>query len=79
MGLEVCQFLCGILTLAHESPIKKYGWMFIVVVVLRVAGSCAANPVIYGILDKRLLKFWKHCRKNTLRPQEQPVVGETPL
>jgi hypothetical protein len=71
-----------ILTLAHVPSIKKYVWMFGVGVLLRAAGSCAANPVIYGILDKKLLKFWKHCRKpSTRRPQEQLVqhVGETPL
>ncbi|CAB3987655.1 ---NA--- [Paramuricea clavata] len=69
-----------IFTLAHEyNSIEKYVWMFIVGVVLRLAGSYSANPVIYGILDKKLLTFWKDCRKNTLRPQEQPVICETTL
>ena len=72
-----------ILAIAFDyHAIGKYVWMFGVGVVLRVAGSCAANPVIYGILDKQLLKFWKHClKRNTRRPQERAVqhVGETPL
>jgi hypothetical protein len=72
-----------ILAIAFEyHSIGKYVWMFGFGVVLRVAGSCSANPVIYGILDKQLLKFWKHCCKpNTRRPQEHLVqhVGETPL
>jgi hypothetical protein len=72
-----------ILAIAFDyHSIGKYVWMFGVGVVLRLAGSCSANPVIYGILDKQLLKFWKHCLKpNTRRPQEQLVqhVGESPL
>ncbi|CAB4013886.1 substance-P receptor-like [Paramuricea clavata] len=69
-----------IFTLAHEyNSIKKYVWMESLGVLLRVAGSYLANPVIYGILDRKLLTFWKHCRKKTLRPQEQPVICETLL
>ena len=30
---------------------------------LRIAGSHSANPLIYGILDKKLFQFWKLCRK----------------
>ena len=77
-------FVWYIFTLAVEyNSIKKYVWMNSLCVLLRLAGSYSTNPVIYGILDKQLLKFWKHCRKNTRRPhvQEQlvPHVGETPL
>ena len=42
--------------------------------VLRVAGSHSVNPVIYGILDKKLLTFWKLCpwrkRTNLYGPRE---------
>jgi hypothetical protein len=74
-----------IFTLAHESnSIKKYVWMNSLGVLLRLACSYSANPVIYRILDKKLLKFWKHCcmqAEHTRRPREQLVqhVGETPL
>ena len=30
---------------------------------LQIAGWHSANPLIYGILDKKLIKFWKLCHK----------------
>jgi hypothetical protein len=39
-------------------------WFYDLVQVLRVAGCHSVNPLIYGILDKKLFKFWKLCRKN---------------
>jgi hypothetical protein len=47
----------------------KYVWINYLANVLRVAGSHSVNPLIYGILDKRLLTFWKLCRKKKQRPQ----------
>jgi hypothetical protein len=49
--------------------LKKYVWILYLANVLRVAGSHSVNPLIYGILDKRLLTFWKLCRKKKQRPQ----------
>ena len=43
----------------------KYGAVFGVGEILRIAASCAANPLIYGILDKKLRTFWKFCRTKT--------------
>ena len=39
----------------------KYVWVQYFTRVLRIAGSHAVNPLIYGIFDKKLLKFWKCC------------------
>jgi hypothetical protein len=39
-------------------------WFYYLVLVLGVAGCHSVNPLIYGILDKKLFKFWKLCRKN---------------
>ena len=42
--------------------IMKFRWVRYCVNILRLAGSHSVNPLIYGILDKKLLKFWKLCR-----------------
>ena len=39
----------------------KYVWVGYFSSVLNMAGSHSVNPLIYGILDKKLLKFWKWC------------------
>ena len=49
----------------------KFGWVFWVANVLRIAGSHSANPLIYGILDKNILTFWKCCCKKKQRTQEK--------
>ena len=49
---------------------KLYVYTFNIGIVLRIAGSHSLNPLLYGILDKRLLTFWKLCRKKKRRPQE---------
>jgi hypothetical protein len=58
-----------ILYIAEEQNLfMKYVWFTYFANVLRVAGSHSVNPVIYGILDKKLLTaFWKLCltRKRT--------------
>ena len=41
----------------HNLPV----WFLRLCLVLRVAGSHAINPLIYGIFDKKLLAFWKLC------------------
>ncbi len=46
--------------------LMKYFWIRYLANVLRVAGSHSLNPLIYGILDKQLFKFWKICRKKKL-------------
>ena len=60
-----------ILVIAEEYHIvTKSIWFIYLANVLRVAGSISANPLIYGILDKKLLTYWKLCRKKKQRPQE---------
>ena len=44
--------------------------------VLRVVGSHSVNPLIYGILDKKLLTFWKVCRKKKQRPQGTELIRQ---
>ena len=39
----------------------KFVWLGYFVYALRAAGSHSINPLIYGILDKKLLAFWKCC------------------
>ena len=48
----------------------KYVWVRYFANGLGVAGSHSINPLIYGILDKKLLTFWKCCRKKKRRTQE---------
>ena len=58
-----------ILYIAEERHLlKKYVWILYLASVLRVAGSHSVNPLIYGRLDKKLLPFWKLCRKKKQRP-----------
>jgi hypothetical protein len=50
--------------------VKKNIWfIYLANIILRVAGSISANPLIYGILDKKLLTYWKLFRKKKQRPQ----------
>ena len=59
-----------ILYIAGENHfLMKYVWIGYLADVLRVAGSHSVNPLIYGRLDKKLLPFWKLCRKKKQRPQ----------
>jgi hypothetical protein len=59
-----------ILYIAGENHfLLKYVWIVYLASVLRVVGSHSVNPLIYGTLDKRLLTFWKLCRKKNQRPQ----------
>ena len=48
----------------------KFGWVFWIANILAIAGSHSANPFIYGILDKKLLTFWKCCCKKKRRTQQ---------
>jgi hypothetical protein len=59
-----------ILFIAGENDfLMKYVWLIYLARVPRVAGSHSVNPLIYGRLDKKLLPFWKLCRKKKQRPQ----------
>ena len=61
--------------------VMKYVWVGYFADVLAVAGLHSVNPVIYGILDKQLLAFWKCCCKKKRKTQESQaavvVLGET--
>ena len=48
----------------------KFVWVLYIANILRIAGSHSANPFIYGVLDKKLLTFWKCCYKKKRRTQE---------
>jgi hypothetical protein len=53
-----------ILYIAEENIfLMENVWLIYFANGLRVAGSHSVNPLIYGILDKKLLTFWKLCRK----------------
>ena len=57
-----------------QNDISNYLWIFRFGGVLRTAGSCSVNPVIYGMLDKKLLKFLRVCLKNRQKAQENEAV-----
>jgi hypothetical protein len=59
--------VCFILYIAGGKQVYTYA----IGTLLRVAGSHSVNPLIYGILDKRLLTFWKLCRKTKRRSRER--------
>jgi hypothetical protein len=59
----------------EQNLFMKYVWITYFAHVLRVAGSHSVNPVIYGILDKKLLTFWKLCPMRKRRPEENIVVA----
>ena len=52
----------------------KYVWVGYFAHVLGVAGSHSLNPLIYGILDKQLLPFWKCCCKKKRKTQESQAA-----
>ena len=52
----------------------KYFWLLFLSDTLQVAGSQSVNPIIYGILDKNLLTFWKCYSKKKRRTQETVVA-----
>jgi hypothetical protein len=59
-----------ILYIAEEHHfLMKNVWILYSANVVRVGGSHSVNPLIYGILYKKLLAFWKICRKKKQRPQ----------
>ena len=48
--------------------LTKHTWILHLGSVLKVAGSCSVNPLIYGVLDAKLLKFSRICSKKKRRP-----------
>ena len=54
--------------------LMKYGWAEHFVYAIGLAGSHSFNPLIYGILDKTLLSFWKCCFTKKRRSQENSIV-----
>ena len=53
-----------ILLIAERSDVLiKHEWIWYLAFVLQAAGSSSVNPLIYGIFDKKLLKFWRICSK----------------
>ena len=61
-----------ILYIAGENHfLLKYVWIEYLANVLRVVGSHSVNPLIYGRLDKKLLPFWKLCRKRKQRNHKE--------
>ena len=65
LELEISLSLSGIFWTSLEKNyfLMENVWTEYLAEVLRVAGSHSVNPLIYGILDKNLLTFWKLCRK----------------
>ena len=63
------------LRIAKEySLLRKNLWIEYCAHIVRVAGSHSANPLIYGILDKKLLKFWKRRDTRNRRSPRQWTV-----
>ena len=55
----------------EQVPFAKYIWIFFLANILTVAGSHSVNPLIYGILDKKLFNFWKLWRKMKKRGSQE--------
>ena len=56
--------VCYIGYIAGQGNLNlQYSWFWYFARVLRLAGSHSINPLIYGILDKKLLTFWKCCSR----------------
>ena len=58
------------ITAGEDQVQMKYGWVGYLSNVLKIAGSHSVNPLIYGILDKKLLAFAKFCCKKKRRTQD---------
>ena len=58
-------FMCDII--GEYRFLMKFVCDHYIANILRIAGSHSANPFIYGILDKKLLTFWKFCCKKKRR------------
>ena len=58
------------ITAGEEQVRMKYGWVGYLSIVVKITGSHSVNPLIYGILDKKLLAFAKFCCKKKRRTQE---------
>ena len=48
----------------------KHIWVLYIGYTLIAAGTASANPLIYGILDRRMFRFLKLCRKKRQTPEE---------
>ena len=61
--------------------VMKYVWVGYFADVLAVASSHSVNPLIYGLLNKQLLPFWKCCCEKKQKTQESQAavvaLGET--
>ena len=53
------------------SLLRENLWIEYCAHIVRVAGSHSVNPLIYGILDKKLLKFWKRRDTRNRRSRRQ--------
>ena len=59
----------------EDNFLMKYGWIWYnFAYFLEIAGSHSANSLIYGILDKQLLTFWKCCCKKKRRTKENEKI-----
>ena len=68
--LPNCVWIIWWIASGQNLPMKN-NWLKDFGSVLRVAGSNSVNPLIYGILDKKLVKFWKR------RQREEQMTQET--
>ena len=57
----------------HHLQIK-YDWVKYFADVLKIAGCHSVNPLIYGILDEKLLAFSKYCSKKKRKTQEDEKI-----
>ena len=55
---------------ADQNVLSKHFFLMIAGNVLLVAGTHSANPLIYGMIDKRMFRFLKLCRNKTQTPVE---------
>ena len=65
----------------EDHLLMKHVWGTYFTHAVAVAGSHSINPLIYGILDKQLVAFWKCCCKKKQKTRENQaavvVLGDT--
>ncbi len=61
-NLPMSMWYIWIIAGLKHLAIKNF-WVHNASRILLIVGSCSANPLIYGILDRKLLTFWKDCSR----------------
>lgn len=56
---------------------QNFSFVFEATQLIRICGCHSVNPLIYGILDRKLVTFWKHCQKKKPKDESRSVPMAT--